>query len=222
MLENDATGALQRLLKYPPIEDIREVVAMGLSFQTYILGGCATSKPSIIPGSIKTFNVTIKPSLAVKTRELAPPTTSPPAFDPLLRPAGLMRSAPASDPLRAVPSSNPLLSPLQSSPKAESSPTFPDEETTPQQISVPEDLPPQPVVVSEESPSKLVNSLAEPNEPTSREFLKSSALSGLESAIECLEDQIRQKTFSEVGIMRALDTLERVKDLLLRELLTNK
>ena len=221
MLENDATGALQRLLKYPPIEDIREIVAMGLSFQTYILGGCATSKPSIIPGSIKTFNVSIKPSLVVKTREPAP-TISPPVFDPLLRPAGLMGSTPASDPLRAVPSSNPLLSPLQSSPKPESSPISPDEEIAPQQLSVSEDLPSQPVVVSEESPSKLVNSLAEPNEPTSREFLKSSALSGLESAIECLEDQIRQKTFSEVGLMRALDTLERVKDLLLRELLTNK
>lgn len=220
MLENDATGALQRLLKYPPIEDIREIVAMGLSFQTYILGGCATSKPSIIPGSIKTFNVSIKPTLAVKTREPAPTTASPPTFDPLLRPAGLMRSAPASDPLRAVPSPNPLLSPQQSSPKPEPRPISPDEETTPQHT--PEDLPSQAVVVSEESPSKLVNSLAEPNEPTSREFLKSSALSGLESAIECLEEQVRQKTFSEVGIMRALDTLERVKDLLLRELLTNK
>lgn len=209
MLENDASGALQRLLKYPPIEDIREIVAMGLSFQTYILGGCATSKPSIIPGSIKTFNVTAKPTPAVKTRDPVPQISSPPVFDPLLRPAGLMRPAP--DPLRSPPPD-----PLTSSPKPVSLP----EELPPQPISVPPDSPS--VSASEESPSKPTNSLVEPNEPSSRESLKTSVLLGLESAIECLEDQVRQKVFSEVGIMRALDTLERVKDLLLRELLTNK
>jgi len=213
VLENDATGALQRLLKYPPIEDIREIVAMGLSFQTYILGGCATSKPSIIPGSIKTFNVTAKSAPTVKPRDPAPQISSPPTFDPLLRPAGLMRPAP--DPLRSAP-----IDPLTSSPKSAASPLSLPEEPPAQPIPVPQDSPSP--LVSEESPSKPTNSLVEPNQPSSRESLKSSVLLGLESAIECLEDQVRQKAFSEVGIMRALDTLERVKDLLLRELLTNK
>lgn len=52
MLQSDSTGILQRLLKYPPVEDIRVLTSMAKRYQSYILGGCVTAKPSVLPQQI--------------------------------------------------------------------------------------------------------------------------------------------------------------------------
>ena len=186
---------------------------MGLSFQTYVLGGCATSKPSIIPGSIKTFNVSLKPVLTSKPKETPAPSQTP-AFDPLLRPAGLMRQ---SVPVVMESDKTGKMGRQDTPPLVVSKPE-PVVEVETEKVEEIEKEEIQP----EEPESHPENSLSEQNAPSSKDFIKSTVLTGIESAIECLEDQVRLKTFSEVGMMRALDTLERVKDLLLRELLTNK
>jgi hypothetical protein len=47
LLESDATGCLMRLLRYPPVEDISELVSMAVRYKDYILGGCISAKPSL-------------------------------------------------------------------------------------------------------------------------------------------------------------------------------
>jgi hypothetical protein len=44
----DSTGILRRLLKYPPVEDIICIINMAENYQAYIIGGCTSSKPSVL------------------------------------------------------------------------------------------------------------------------------------------------------------------------------
>jgi hypothetical protein len=44
----DSSGLLKRLLKFPPVEDIRCIINMAENYQAYIIGGCTTSKPSVL------------------------------------------------------------------------------------------------------------------------------------------------------------------------------
>ena len=213
MLQSDTTGVLQRLLKYPPIEDIKEIVAMGLSFHTYVLGGCASSKPSIIPGSIKAFNV--KPVALSKSKEIPvePPSptkhaakdpllpVSTAVFDPLLTPSVGLKLAAAKTPVKVE---SPLPIPV---------------EVTPVAVSLQAEEHREAPKSESDSPS---NSVLEPNESYSKEALKEDVLSGLDNTIQCLEEQVRLKAFNEVNMMRALGMLEKVRDIILRDLLSRK
>mmetsp|Transcript_9341 Transcript_9341/g.17928 ORF Transcript_9341/g.17928 Transcript_9341/m.17928 type:complete len:552 (-) Transcript_9341:4331-5986(-) len=48
LLSCDSTGILKRLLKYPPVEDIVCIINMAENYQAYIIGGCTSSKPSVL------------------------------------------------------------------------------------------------------------------------------------------------------------------------------
>lgn len=50
LLESDATGCLMRLLKFPPVESITELVSMAVRYKDYILGG-GNVKPNLQPVS---------------------------------------------------------------------------------------------------------------------------------------------------------------------------
>lgn len=45
MLNCDSTGILRRLLKFPPVEDVRIIISMAQSFQERILTGKGVSVP---------------------------------------------------------------------------------------------------------------------------------------------------------------------------------
>jgi len=48
LLESDNTGCLMRLLKFPPVEDVQELVRMAVKYRDYIFSG-NLAKPSLTP-----------------------------------------------------------------------------------------------------------------------------------------------------------------------------
>jgi hypothetical protein len=71
----DSTGILRRLLKYPPVEDIISIINMAENYQAYILGGCTSSKPSVLASRNSR-------SMPVERAELPRPQ-SPPRLTPV-------------------------------------------------------------------------------------------------------------------------------------------
>ena len=48
LLASDNTGCLMRLLKFPPVEDVNELVRMSVKYRDYIFSG-NIAKPSLTP-----------------------------------------------------------------------------------------------------------------------------------------------------------------------------
>jgi hypothetical protein len=96
VLQSDSTGILQRLLKYPPVEDIRVLTSMAKRYQSYILGGCVTAKPSVLPQQVLT------PSPISFTSDRSAPV--------------LFTSLMASKKPTPLPAPNPLQEPISHSP----------------------------------------------------------------------------------------------------------
>ena len=118
MLQSDATGILQRLLKYPPVEDIRVLTSMAKRYQSYILGGCVTAKPSVLPQQVSAPTpVSLLPTSEKSTAPVlftAPIIPKKPTPDPLLRPREPREPNPPSPQPSLSPSaatSNPLIFP---------------------------------------------------------------------------------------------------------------
>ena len=70
LLESDNNGCLMRLLKFPPVENITELVSMAVRYKDYILGGCNTAKPNLQPGQDRP---TPTPAIPSRTVSEAPP-----------------------------------------------------------------------------------------------------------------------------------------------------
>lgn len=119
MLQSDSTGILQRLLKYPPVEDIRVLTSMAKRYQSYILGGCVTAKPSVLPQQVAAPVPAPSPSLLPTSPErpnlvlfTSPISAKKPTPDPLVRPAPTNSQASTSSvPTTQVPST-PTAGPL--------------------------------------------------------------------------------------------------------------
>jgi hypothetical protein len=105
LLESDATGCLMRLLKFPPVEDITELVSMAVRYRDYVMGGMSTAKPVIGPASRAAPEKPVEDPLADAVRPRPTDTTVASAAKPQ------QSTQPVSDPLNAPrpPAAKPVL-----------------------------------------------------------------------------------------------------------------
>lgn len=216
MLESDCSRILQRLLKFPPVEHIQSIINMALNYKDYILGGCTSAKPSILPGA----------------------ATSAPILTPISTPISEPRSIPT--PLSQAPIKKPVPSPVPVSvPEPEKLP-----KKTPniletdrhfnRQISLQpthvktSKLPEEgPKILKEEDPlgasaSKPARSSPiEPPKPILQSGDSRPMVDRVTEVIKLLQSQISSHGLDEVKMVRAIDTLKGVKRDLLKQLAKN-
>lgn len=94
LLESDANGCLMRLLKFPPVENITELVSMAVRYRDYILGGCSSAKPNLQP--TRDAPLTRSSTDPLPAPEAAAPVAARPVADPLSRPVADPLSRPAA------------------------------------------------------------------------------------------------------------------------------
>ena len=95
LLESDNTGCLMRLLKFPPVENITELVSMAVRYKDYILGGCNTAKPNLQPTSeVPDTPAPIQSAPSRPAQSQAPQPT--PAAAPVVRDDPLSMNRPAA------------------------------------------------------------------------------------------------------------------------------
>lgn len=208
MLESDSSRILQRLLKFPPVEHIQSIINMAINYKDYILGGCTSAKPSILPGA----------------------TTSAPIPTPISEP----RAIPT--PLSQAPVKKPVPVPVpepEKLPKKKPNIPEPDRhfnrqismQPTPVKTSkVPEEVP---KIIKEEDPlgaSASKPARASPLEPP-KPILQSGdsrpMVDRVTEVIKLLQSQISSHGLDEVKMVRAIDTLKGVKRDLLKQLAKN-
>lgn len=184
MLQSDSTGILQRLLKYPPVEDIRVLTSMAKRYQSYILGGCVTAKPSVLPQQVSApAPISMFPSSEKSTAPVlftAPSLQKKATPDPLLRP----REQTPPQPVSAV-SSNPLAVPSSSLP-----------------ISSPRTSSPSPLPVPSSSPLPVSSPLPIPGEVRRNKF---------DRALGLIQDQLTRGSLAPEEMREALELLRQVK-----------
>ena len=80
MLESDSSRILQRLLKFPPVEHIQSIINMAINYKDYILGGCTSAKPSILPGATTSVPISTP---TPEPRSIPTPLSQAPAKKPV-------------------------------------------------------------------------------------------------------------------------------------------
>jgi len=181
VLQSDATGILQRLLKYPPVEDIRVLTSMANRYQSYILGGCVTAKPSVLPQQVSAPTpIALFPSSEKQSAPVlftAPSAQKKPTPDPLLRPRAPTPPGPQS--VSASPLAIPSLA--TPSPRAAS---------------------PSPLPMPASSPLASSSPLPIPGEARRNKFDRAFAL---------IQDQLTRGSLAPEEMREALDLLRQVK-----------
>lgn len=195
MLESDSSRILQRLLKFPPVEDITSIINMAINYKDYILGGCTSAKPSILPNGASP-----PPSLSTPTTNETRSIPAPLSQSIPKKPVNIQEHERSFQRQISMQVSK---SPNRNTPGPESVKTLKEEDPLGASI------------VSKPSRSPATLETAKPilQSGDSRPMVER-----VTEVIKLLQSQISAHTMDEVRMVRSIDTLKSVKRDLLRQL----
>lgn len=212
MLESDSSRILQRLLKFPPVEHIQSIINMAINYKDYILGGCTSAKPSILPGAT---------SSAPISSPISSPIAEPRSIPTPLSQAPVKKPVPASVPEpEKLPKKTPNIletdrhfnrqismqpTPVKTSKLPEEGPKIIKDE--------------DPLGASASKPAR--SSPLEPPKPILQSGDSRPMVDRVTEVIKLLQSQISSHGLDEVKMVRAIDTLKSVKRDLLKQLAKN-
>lgn len=212
MLESDSSRILQRLLKFPPVEHIQSIINMAINYKDYILGGCTSAKPSILPGAT---------SSAPISSPISSPIAEPRSIPTPLSQAPVKKPVPASVP-------EPEKLPKKTQNILETDRHF-NRQISMQPTHVKTSKLPEegPKIIKDEDPlgasaSKPARSSPlEPPKPILQSGDSRPMVDRVTEVIKLLQSQISSHGLDEVKMVRAIDTLKSVKRDLLKQLAKN-
>ena len=182
MLQNDSTGILRRLLKFPPVEDVHILVSMGVAFKDRIVGGAGPAP--LVPKKPEPAREPLREPLREPEVSREPPKQD---IDPLANPLAKSTSAPSTKPISASPDTlpDPLGGPTKAPAKEPCEQELPGE------------------------PKSLLTEVPKSNNPM---------LEKVNIVVNLLKQQTATNKLDELKMLKALDTLNLLKDDIVREM----